>query len=109
MGWPDRAVRRQLPLVDDYNLMGRAKAALVSSVRYMAIEAGGKRVRLHALSPGPLNARTTLGIDRFDELPERMRVRTTEHRLVDIHKVGHVAAMLTASIEYVDAGYHIVA
>jgi enoyl-[acyl-carrier protein] reductase I len=95
---------------------GPVKAALESSVRYMAAELGEKRIRVHALSPGPLKTRAASGIERFDELLERARSRTPEHRLVSIEDVGAVAAFLvgdeaaalTGNIEYVDAGYHIV-
>lgn len=103
-------------VVEEYNVMGPVKAALESSVRYMAAELGPKRIRVHALSPGPLKTRAASGIDRFDELMERTRARTPEHRLVDIADVGNVAAFLvsdgaaalTGNLEYIDAGYHIV-
>ena len=103
-------------VVEEYNLMGSVKAALVSCVRYMAAELGSKRIRVHALSPGPLKTRAASGIERFDELLERVRARTPEHRLVSIQDVGKLAAFLvsdgaaalTGNIEYVDAGYHIV-
>ena len=60
--------------------------------------------------------RAASGIERFDELLERARARTPEHRLVSIEDVGQLAAFLvsdgaaalTGNIEYVDAGYHIV-
>ena len=103
-------------VVEDYNLMGPVKAALESCVRYMAAELGPKRIRVHALSPGPLKTRAASGIEGFDELLERARARTPEHRLVSIEDVGNLAtflvgdgaAALTGNIEYVDAGYHIV-
>jgi enoyl-[acyl-carrier protein] reductase I len=103
-------------VVEDYNLMGPVKAALEASVRYVAAELGPKRIRVHALSPGPLKTRAASGIDRFDELLERARARTPEHRLVSIEDVGNLAtflvsdgaASLTGNIEYIDAGYHIV-
>lgn len=102
-------------VVADYNLMGPVKAALESAVRYMAAELGDKRIRVHALSPGPLRTRAASGLDRFDELLERTRERAPEHRLVGIDDVGAVAAFLvsdtasalTGNVEYVDAGYHI--
>ena len=103
-------------VVEEYNLMGPVKAALESCVRYMAAELGPKRIRVHALSPGPLKTRAASGIERFDELLDRARARTPEHRLVGIEDVGNVAAFLvsdgaaalTGNIEYIDAGYHIV-
>jgi len=102
-------------VVEEYNLMGPVKAALESSVRYMAAELGPKRIRVHALSPGPLKTRAASGIDRFDELLERARSRAPEHQLVSIEDVGNLAtflasdaaAALTGNIEYIDAGYHI--
>lgn len=103
-------------VVEEYNLMGPVKSALESCVRYMAAELGRKRIRVHALSPGPLKTRAASGIERFDELLDRARARTPEHWLVGIEDVGNVAAFLvsdgaaalTENIEYVDAGYHIV-
>jgi enoyl-[acyl-carrier protein] reductase I len=103
-------------VVEEYNLMGPVKAALESCVRYMAAELGPKRIRVHALSPGPLETRAASGIECFDELLERARARTPEHLLVSIQDVGNLAAFLvsdgaaalTGNIEYVDAGYHIV-
>jgi enoyl-[acyl-carrier protein] reductase I len=102
-------------VVEDYNLMGPVKAALESTVRYLAAELGHKRIRVHALSPGPLKTRAASGLERFDELLERARSRAPERQLVSIEDVGGVAsflvsdraAALTGNIEYVDAGYHI--
>lgn len=102
-------------VVAHYNLMGPVKAALESSVRYMAAELAPKRIRVHALSPGPLKTRAASGIDRFDELLERARAQAPGHGLVTIDDVGQVAAFLagdgaaalTGNIEYIDAGYHI--
>ncbi len=103
-------------VVSDYNLMGPVKAALESSVRYMAAELGPKRIRVHAVSPGPLKTRASSGIEHFDELLERARARTPDHQLVTIEDVGNLAAFLvsdraaalTGNVEYIDAGYHIV-
>ncbi|MBI5130822.1 MAG: enoyl-ACP reductase FabI [Rhodopseudomonas palustris] len=103
-------------VVEDYNLMGPVKAALESSVRYMAAELAPKQIRVHALSPGPLKTRAASGIGHFDELMERTRARAPAHNLVSIEDVGNVAAFLvgdgasalTGNIEYIDAGYHVV-
>lgn len=103
-------------VVEDYNLMGPVKAALESSVRYMAAELAPQRIRVHALSPGPLKTRAASGIGHFDELMERTRARAPAHNLVSIEDVGNVAAFLvsdgasalTGNIEYIDAGYHVV-
>jgi enoyl-[acyl-carrier protein] reductase I len=103
-------------VVEGYNLMGPVKAALESCVRYMAAELGVKRIRVHALSPGPLKTRAASGIAHFDELMERTRSRTPEHLLVSIEEIGNLAVFLagdgasalTGNIEFIDAGYHIV-
>ena len=102
-------------VVEHYNLMGPVKAALESTVRYMAAELAPSAIRVHAVSPGPLKTRAASGIDRFDELLERARSTTPDHRLVGIEDVGNLAAFLvsddaralTGNIEYVDAGIHI--
>ncbi len=102
-------------VVENYNLMGPVKAALESSVRYMAAELGAQGIRVHALSPGPLKTRAASGLDRFDELLDRARARAPEHMLASIDDVGSVAAflasdaarLLTGNVEYIDGGYHI--
>lgn len=103
-------------VVEEYNLMGPVKAALESTVRYVAAELGRKGIRAHALSPGPLETRAATGIQRFDQLLERARKRAPQHQLVTIDDVGHVAAFLasdaarslTGNTTFVDAGMHII-
>jgi len=58
-------------VVKNYNIMGVAKAALESAVRYMAAELGPKGIRVHAISPGPLATRAASGIPEFDELLDK--------------------------------------
>lgn len=102
-------------VVEHYNLMGPVKAALESSVRYMAAELGEKKIRVHALSPGPLKTRAASGLDRFDELLDRAREQAPQRLLASIEDCGNVAAFLvgdgaralTGNIEYIDGGYHI--
>jgi len=104
-------------VVDHYNVMGPVKAALEASVRYLAAELGPKKIRVNALSPGPLRTRAASGIDHFDELIDQARNRAPERQLVTIEDVGAVAAGLvsdaarsiTGNIEFVDAGYHVMA
>jgi enoyl-[acyl-carrier protein] reductase I len=103
--------------ISHYNVMGPVKAALEAAVRYMAVELGQARIRVNALSPGPVKTRAASGIDHFDELLERAVREAPEHRLVTLDDVGAYAAFLvsdaakaiTGNIAYVDAGYHIVA
>jgi len=104
-------------VVEHYNLMGPVKAALESCVRYIAAELGAKRIRVHALSPGPIRTRAASGIDQFDELIERAAAQAPEHHLVDIADVGNLAAFLvsdaarhiTGTIIPVDGGQHLLA
>jgi enoyl-[acyl-carrier protein] reductase I len=104
-------------VVDHYNLMGPVKAALESATRYIAAELGPKRIRAHAISPGPIATRAASGIDRFDELLERAAERVPERQLVDVADVGALAAFLasdaarhiTGTIIPVDSGQHLLA
>ena len=104
-------------VVNNYNLMGPVKAALESSVRYMARELGEKDIRVFAVSPGPLRTRAASGIGHFDELIDMAVSRSPGRRLVDIAEVGRVVAFLvgggssgmTGDVVYVDAGLHIMA
>jgi enoyl-[acyl-carrier protein] reductase I len=102
-------------VIDHYNLMGPVKAALEAVVRYLAVELGAKKIRVHAISPGPVKTRAASGIERFDELLEKAAARAPAHHLVDIDDVGAVAAFLvgdwakamSGNIAFVDAGYHV--
>lgn len=104
-------------VVNNYNLMGPVKAALESSVRYLAKELGEKDIRVFAVSPGPLRTRAASGIGHFDELIDMAVTRSPGHRLVDIAEVGRTVAFLvgggasgmTGDVVYVDAGLHIMA
>jgi enoyl-[acyl-carrier protein] reductase I len=55
-------------VVPNYNVMGPIKAALESAVRYLASELGPRKIRVHALSPGPVATRAALGLAEFDRL-----------------------------------------
>ncbi len=102
-------------VVDHYNVMGPVKAALESTVKYMAAELGPQSIRVNALSPGPLMTRAASGIAHFDALIDEARARAPQRRLVTIEDVGNMAAGLvsdsarnvTGNISYVDAGYHV--
>jgi enoyl-[acyl-carrier protein] reductase I len=103
-------------VVENYNVMGLAKAALECAVRYMAAELGPKGIRVHAISPGPLATRAASGIPEFDELLAKAKVKAPSRSLVSIDDVGFATAFLahdaarliTGSTLYVDGGYHII-
>jgi len=103
-------------VVENYNIMGVAKAALECAVRYMAAELGPKGIRVHAISPGPLKTRAASGIPEFDELLDKAREKAPARSLVSIDDVGvataflaHDAArLITGETLYIDGGYHII-
>lgn len=103
-------------VVTNYNIMGVAKAALESAVRYLAAELGPKGIRVHAISPGPLATRAASGIPEFDALLEKAKGKAPARSLVSIDDVGvataflaHDAArLITGETLYVDGGYHII-
>ena len=103
-------------VVKNYNIMGVAKAALESAVRYIAAELGPKGIRVHAISPGPLATRAASGIPEFDELLDKARAKAPARSLVSVDDVGvataflaHDAArLITGETLYVDGGYHII-
>jgi enoyl-[acyl-carrier protein] reductase I len=103
-------------VVEHYNIMGPVKAALESVTRYMAAELGPKGIRVHALSPGPLQTRAASGIGHFDELLNKAAAHAPTRQLASIEDVGAYAAFLasteaanvTGGIHYIDGGYHIV-
>jgi enoyl-[acyl-carrier protein] reductase I len=103
-------------VVKNYNIMGVAKAALESAVRYLAAELGPKGIRVHAISPGPLATRAASGIPEFDALLEKAKAEAPAHSLVSIDDVGvataflaHDAArLITGETLYIDGGYHII-
>jgi enoyl-[acyl-carrier protein] reductase I len=103
-------------VVKNYNIMGIAKAALESAVRYMAAELGPKGIRVHAISPGPLATRAASGIAEFDALLDKARGKAPARSLVSIDDVGFTTAFLahdaarliTGETLYVDGGYHII-
>lgn len=103
-------------VVENYNIMGVAKAALESAVRYIAAELGPKGIRVHAISPGPLATRAASGIPEFDALLEKAKRKSPARELVAIDDVGATTAFLahdaarliTGQVLYVDGGYHII-
>jgi enoyl-[acyl-carrier protein] reductase I len=102
-------------VIQHYNIIGPVKAALECAVRYIASELGSKGIRVHAISPGPIQTRAASGIDRFEELldkavrraPIRHRVTIDDVGAVAVCLISDAAAALTGLTVYVDAGYHI--
>jgi enoyl-[acyl-carrier protein] reductase I len=104
-------------VVPNYNLMGPVKAALEASCRYLAYELGPRRIRVHAISPGPLKTRAASGLKDFELLLNEAAEKAPLGELVDIMDVGYTCAYLatpfahrvTGGTVYVDGGASIVA
>lgn len=104
-------------VVPNYNVMGPVKAALEAACRYLAYELGHRHVRVHAISPGPLQTRAAPGLKDFGLLLNEAVERAPAGELIDIMDVGFTCAYLatpyakrlTGSTVYVDGGADIVA
>jgi enoyl-[acyl-carrier protein] reductase I len=102
-------------VIPNYNVMGPVKAALECACRYLAFELGEKKIRVHAISPGPLKTRASSGLKDFDRLLAEAAERAPLGELVDIMDVGFACAYLatpyarriTGGTIYVDGGANI--
>src|SRR5207248_2420635 len=100
--------------VPHYNVMGVAKAALDSSVQYLAWDLGRKNIRVNAVSAGPVRTLAARSIHGFPTMEAIVEERAPLHRHIDADDVGAAAAYLlsdeaqkvTGTTLYVDSGYH---
>ena len=99
----------------NYNVMGVAKAALESTVRYMAVDLGKKGQRVNAISAGPIRTLAAAGIGDFKQILNWNEINAPLKRNVTTDQVGNSAMYLlsdlasgvTGEIHYVDSGYNI--
>jgi enoyl-[acyl-carrier protein] reductase I len=102
-------------VVPSYNVMGSAKAALEHEVRQLAYELGPKKIRVNAISAGPVNTLSARGISGFIDMLKMSRDKAPLQRNIEPAEVGKAALFLlsdmasgiTGEILYVDAGYNI--
>lgn len=102
-------------VVPSYNVMGSAKAALEHEVRQLAYELGPKKIRVNAISAGPVNTLSARGISGFLDMLQVSREKSPLRRSIEPSEVGKAALFLlsemssgvTGEILYVDAGYNI--
>jgi enoyl-[acyl-carrier protein] reductase I len=99
-----------------YNVMGVAKAALESSVRYLAADLGSQQIRVNAISAGPIRTLASAGIGDFHYILRWNQLNSPMQRNVTIGDVGGAGVYLlselssgvTGEVLHVDCGYHIV-
>ena len=102
-------------VVQNYNVMGVAKAALEASVRYLAADLGPAGIRVNAISAGPLKTLASAGIKGFkgilgftaEKAPLRRNVTLEDVAGCAIFLCSVLGAGVTGEVVYVDSGYHI--
>ena len=103
-------------VIEGYNVMGVAKAALESSVRYLAENLGKDGIRVNAVSSGPIKTLSAKGIKDFGSILTVIEERAPLHRNVTTTEVGDVSTFLlsnmsrciTGQVIYADSGYNII-
>ena len=98
----------------NYNIMGVAKAALEATVRYLASDLGRQKIRVNAISAGPIKTLAARGISDFTQILNAVEQRAPLHRNVEPTEVGNTALFLssplasgiTGEVTFVDCGYN---
>ena len=104
-------------VIPRYNVMGSAKAAFEHGVRQLAYELGSSKIRVNAISAGPVNTVSARGISGFSNMSAHHRDSAPLQRNIEPREVADAALFLcsdmasgiTGEILYVDAGYNIMA
>jgi enoyl-[acyl-carrier protein] reductase I len=102
-------------VVQHYNVMGVAKAALESTVRYLAHDLGPKNIRVNAISAGPIKTLAARGVSGISKMVDHHKEFAPLRRTTEQGEVGDTALFLisplgrgiTGEVIYVDGGYHI--
>jgi len=103
-------------VVPHYNVMGVAKAALETSVKYLAMDLGPEKIRVNAISAGPIRTLAASGIGDFRYIMKWNELNSPLRRNVTIEDVGgaglyllsDLASGVTGEIHHVDAGYNVI-
>ncbi len=104
-------------VVANYNVMGPVKAALEAACRYLAYELGPRKIRVHAISPGPLKTRAASGLKHFELMLNEAAHKAPLGELIDIMDVGFACAYLatpfakrmTGQLIYIDGCANLIA
>src|SRR5271168_1649178 len=104
-------------VVPHYNVMGVAKASLEASVRYLAYDLGPKKIRVNAISAGPMNTLAARGVAGLGEMLKHYEARAPLRRNVELDELGATglflasdgAAAITGQTLYVDSGFSVMA
>jgi Enoyl-[acyl-carrier-protein] reductase (NADH) len=103
-------------VIPNYNLMGIAKAALETSVKYLSVDLGHKNIRVNALSPGPMRTIAGAAISNAREVFKFTEKNSALKRNAQLNEIGNSALYfvsdmssgITGEIHYVDCGYNII-
>jgi enoyl-[acyl-carrier protein] reductase I len=103
-------------VMPNYNMMGVAKAALEASIKYLAVDFGGRGIRVNGLSAGPVRTLASAGIDDFRYILKWNQYNAPLKRNITLEDVGGTAVFLlsewssgvTGEIVHTDSGYHVV-
>ncbi len=103
-------------VVQNYNVMGVAKAALEASVRYLASDLGAFKIRVNAISSGPIKTASARGIKDFSKVLDSVAAHAPLKRNTDPAEVADAAVFLasdlgrgvTGNVMFVDAGFQII-
>ena len=103
-------------VVPTYNVMGIAKAALETSVKYLSVDLGNKKIRVNAISAGPMRTLSGAVIGKSREVYKFTQENSPLKRNVNLEEIGNTAtylvsdmsAAITGEIHYVDCGFNII-
>jgi enoyl-[acyl-carrier protein] reductase I len=103
-------------VIPHYNVMGVAKAALETSVKYLAVDMGPENIRVNAISAGPIQTLAARGIGDFNYILKWNELNSPLRRTVTIEDVGgaglyllsNLSAGVTGEVHHVDSGYNVI-
>jgi enoyl-[acyl-carrier protein] reductase I len=103
-------------VMPNYNVMGVAKAALESSVRYLAVDYGGRNIRVNAISAGAIKTLAASGISglrtmlHFQEKAAPLKRNVTQEEVgsAALYLLSDLASGVTGQVQYVDCGFNII-